>query len=310
MAPGIEPVPAPVKMLPGLLQPGGTSSLGAGMAPQWHLHGTWGRTSAGTCEDASGTLTIKDELRATRDPHRNRMDPSRIDTVMVGHRPDTVRTVNIRRRKWVKVDPIRTKKDLLQPCITAYSCHRPISIEVTSNPSARAFWLSIGGHRGGQSPACTRARNGVRMDKLGPKDNRPSSERLRSSSFSPVTSSTALSDYASPAVFRSLRPQRYRIILPLMMGEASTEKTGTEYRQANLPGHRVGAPGVLINKQPGYKLLESKPSGVYARIRVGGGNAVVGEWDSEAMVSRHQGSVKVADVPCVHFDPPPTAGEK
>jgi hypothetical protein len=28
-------------------------------------------------------------------------------------------------------------------------------------------------------------------------------------------------------------------------------------------------------------------SAVYARIRVGGGNAVVGEWDSEAMVSRH-----------------------
>jgi hypothetical protein len=41
-------------------------------------------------------MQIKDELRATRDPHRNRMDLSRIYTVMVGHRPDTVRTVNIR----------------------------------------------------------------------------------------------------------------------------------------------------------------------------------------------------------------------
>ncbi|KAK7025147.1 hypothetical protein R3P38DRAFT_2952953 [Favolaschia claudopus] len=29
-------------------------------------------------------------------------------------------------------------------------------------------------------------------------------------------------------------------------------------RQASLPGHRTGAPGVHIGKRPGYKLLESK----------------------------------------------------
>ncbi|KAF7356445.1 hypothetical protein MVEN_00977600 [Mycena venus] len=29
-------------------------------------------------------------------------------------------------------------------------------------------------------------------------------------------------------------------------------------RQAALPGHRTGAPGVHINKRPGYKLLESR----------------------------------------------------
>ncbi|KAF7370446.1 hypothetical protein MSAN_00676300 [Mycena sanguinolenta] len=29
-------------------------------------------------------------------------------------------------------------------------------------------------------------------------------------------------------------------------------------RQAFLPGHRTGAPGVHINRQPGYQLLESK----------------------------------------------------
>ncbi|KAF7370468.1 hypothetical protein MSAN_00678600 [Mycena sanguinolenta] len=29
-------------------------------------------------------------------------------------------------------------------------------------------------------------------------------------------------------------------------------------RQASLPGHRTGAPGVHINRRPGYQLLESK----------------------------------------------------
>ncbi|KAF8216698.1 hypothetical protein K438DRAFT_1953600 [Mycena galopus ATCC 62051] len=29
-------------------------------------------------------------------------------------------------------------------------------------------------------------------------------------------------------------------------------------RQASLPGHRTGAPGVHINKRPGYQLLENK----------------------------------------------------
>jgi large subunit ribosomal protein L41 len=32
----------------------------------------------------------------------------------------------------------------------------------------------------------------------------------------------------------------------------------TGNRQAALPGHRTGAPGVHINKRPGYQLLESR----------------------------------------------------
>lgn len=54
--------------------------------------------------------------------------------------------------------------------------------------------------------------------------------------------------------------QRF-VFVVILLGESNTQgrlprETGN--RQSALPGHRTGAPGVHINKRPGYQLLESK----------------------------------------------------